>query len=120
MSRAGKIITGVLSFLPIIFFIGQFILFFVFFFRAFLAGTGYEFENFFIPMVIMFVLMVTSALVGIGMLIYLLIHANRNPRINEDDRLMWIILLVVLGILVFPIYWYLKIWKEESLNPIIP
>ena len=122
MSKAGKIITGILSFLPIVLFIAQFILFFVFFFNTFFqasidpSAVAIEEEALVIPMIITFGLFMTASIIGLGMLIYLLFHANKNTRLNDDDRLMWIILLVVLGILVFPIYWYIGIWKNESID----
>ena len=52
-------------------------------------------------------------LVGIyGPVVAFLIHAGRNPDLG-DRKAVWIILIVIFGGLVMPIYWYLFIWQSS-------
>ena len=114
MSRSSKLFIGFLSFLPII-------LFFVFFIWIFsLIPRFIEWDRYepgpqevfsaFGPMVIVgFGLGILS----LGPLIYFIMHLVRNKTMEATERIIWILVFLFAGIIGYPIYWYMRIWKDE-------
>jgi hypothetical protein len=35
-----------------------------------------------------------------------------NSKANTDEKSLWIILFLLGNVLAFPVYWYMRIWKE--------
>jgi hypothetical protein len=70
-------------------------------------------EFFFMMIQIMIPSMIIS-LLSIGLLIFYLIHAAKNNSLNTNERLIWILIFVFAGIIGFPIYWYMQIWKAPA------
>jgi TM2 domain-containing membrane protein YozV len=70
-------------------------------------------EFFIVIMQFMIPSMILS-LVSLGLLIIYLIHAAKNNSLNTTERLVWILIFVFAGIIGFPIYWYLQIWKTPA------
>jgi hypothetical protein len=88
------------------------------FFEMFRHGEPdpeYMFANFY-PVVASGILM---AFASLGLLIYYLIHAINNKQIDSTERLIWVLVFIFAGTIGFPIYWYLRIWKEPDLVPSI-
>lgn len=56
---------------------------------------------------------IVAILFSLGIMLDLMSHVAINPRLNKGDRIKWVILLFFLGMFVFPVYWYLHIWKEN-------
>jgi hypothetical protein len=46
------------------------------------------------------------------LLIFYLVHAIVNKKIEPAEQLLWIILFIFFGILAFPVYWLLRIWNN--------
>src|SRR5882757_6389751 len=116
MSKQGKILLGLVSFLPIaliivygIFFISMFTSVFRESVRqkgppAFLLGNmGY--------LQVTMALLVISAL---GLLIFYLIHAINNTRLDNTDRLVWVLALLLGNVVAYPIYWFMQVWKAPA------
>jgi hypothetical protein len=118
MSKSGKIITGILSFLPLLLFAGYFILFFSFFFQLFMnAGQGGKMENpdvFMTQFISMFALIFLMVILTLGLLVYFIIHINNNKKLDSNEKLIWILIIIFVGMIGKPVYWYMKIWKEEE------
>jgi hypothetical protein len=70
-------------------------------------------EFFFMMIQIMIPSMIIS-LLSIGLLIFYLIHAAKNNSLNTNERLIWILIFVFAGVIGFPIYWYMQIWKAPA------
>jgi TM2 domain-containing membrane protein YozV len=70
-------------------------------------------EFFFMMIQIMIPSMIIS-LLSIGLLIFYLIHVAKNNSLNTNERLIWILIFVFAGIIGFPIYWYMQIWKAPA------
>jgi hypothetical protein len=70
-------------------------------------------EFFFMMIQIMIPSMIIS-LLSIGLLIFYLIHTAKNNSLNTNERLIWILIFVFAGIIGFPIYWYMQIWKAPA------
>ena len=47
------------------------------------------------------------------MVVYLA-HIVRNPRLKNESRAVWVIVVIMASILAMPIYWYLEIWREQK------
>ena len=47
-----------------------------------------------------------SVVVALAMTVVYAIDVFRNPRLVEDTRAMWLVLLILLNAWVVPVYWY--------------
>jgi hypothetical protein len=39
-----------------------------------------------------------------------------NPSMVKNQRAFWVTSLIVGNVVVFPIYWYLYVWREPKIN----
>ncbi|HEX5026471.1 MAG TPA: PLDc N-terminal domain-containing protein [Agriterribacter sp.] len=118
MSKSRKLFIGLLSFLPLVFLLLYFAWFVGLFLKMLLtAGAGgdptaempaYFFDN----IVWLIVLVVFTALLSLGLLIYFIVHVINNKAIDSSEKLIWILVFVFAHILGYPIYWYMRIWKD--------
>jgi hypothetical protein len=118
MSKSGKIITGILSFSPLFFLTGYFILFFSFFLQMFMnmddPAKMAKPELFVTQFIGMFALLFLMGIVTLGLLIYFIIHINNNKKLDSNEKLIWILIIIFVGMIGKPVYWYMKIWKDED------
>lgn len=47
-------------------------------------------------------------------LIFYEVHVWMNKRIKKDRKYLWSALLFFGNILVYPVYWYLYLWRESE------
>lgn len=40
-------------------------------------------------------------------------HAYKTDRIEDDKRVLWVVILFLGNMIAFPVYWYLYMWREE-------
>jgi hypothetical protein len=40
-------------------------------------------------------------------------HAFKTDRIDNDKRVLWVVILFLGNMVAFPVYWYLYMWREE-------
>ena len=116
MSRAGKIFLGILTCLPFVFFAIYLSLFLQFFFEVWRYHRS-DPQAVFFQMLPSFVFIALLVVAKVGLLVYYIIHAINNKRIDPTERLVWVLVFVFVGIIGFPIYWYARIWKEGSSVP---
>jgi hypothetical protein len=113
MSRSSKIFVGILSFLPIL-------LLFVFLFLMFsmipefMRWEGHEpdpYEVFgaFTPIIFIAIAM---SILSLGLLIFFIMHLVRSKTMDSTERIIWILVLLFAGIIGYPIYWYMRVWKD--------
>lgn len=117
MSRSKKIIIGFLSLLPIVFIIIYFIQFYTLFVEMLDWGANQEpdpreFMRTFMPL---FLLILIKVLISIGLLIYFLINLINNKKIDSGEQIVWILTFIFVGFIAFPLYWYMRIWNDQSL-----
>ena len=114
MSRSSKLFIGLLSFLPIILLV---VLFFMMFtlFPTFMEWDKYEPEpqEVFSAFGPMFILGFGMALLSLGLLIFFIMHLLRNKAMDSTERIIWILVFLFAGIVGYPIYWYMRVWKNE-------
>jgi len=119
MSKNKKIFLGILTLLPVVFLI---IYVFAMFFSVFgfmhMAQNGHQpsEEAIFGTFASVFVLFGFIFLSTIGLLIFYITHAARNPKFSDSDRLLWILICVFAGFIGFIIYWYIHIWKNTEIT----
>jgi len=123
MSKNKKILIGIFSILPLLLFViymVSMVSFFIYFFRE-AAVSGKDPDDLLYPgfanMAGMIVTMVLLGLLSLAVLVYFLIHSINNQALNRDERLVWILVFIFVGMVTFPIYWYMRIWRTpEVLN----
>lgn len=118
MNKSKKIFIGFLSFLPLLVTIGFFI-----YFLSFISTIPFQDLNqnneeppaWLLTHIFSFVAMaILLAFVHLGLLIYFIIHAINNPRVKNDERIIWILVFIFVSTVGFPIYWGIRIWPDEK------
>jgi hypothetical protein len=113
MSKQGKILLGILSMLPLVL-LGIYTLLFMNVFATSFSQTTQKDG----PPVFVLQgwneLLVTLAIfiaLTLGLLIYYINHAISNQKIDGPDRIVWVLIFLFAGIVGYPVYWYMKIWR---------
>lgn len=118
MTKRKKIIVGVLSFWPLIYFV----VFFIGITTLVLTSSG---EPTYIDpgstaafavfggLGLLFVLHMLSMILIITMMVVLCKHVYKNPGLSQDAKLPWYVALVFVNMLAFPLYWYYHIWNNH-------
>jgi len=119
MSKSKKIIIGILTILPGFCFAA----YFLFFFAFVIIGISMEnkgsnlADNYFMMMPFLMVFMIVGGLLTVVMTIYHIIHISNSTTMSSNDKLVWILIVVLLNWIGDVVFWYLKIWKEEKNDP---
>jgi hypothetical protein len=114
MSRSSKLFIGLLSFLPII----LLIVFFVMFLRTFPLFFEWE-KNEPVPQEVftvfgpLFMLGVIMGILSLGLLVFFIMHLVRNKAMDGTERVIWVLVFLFAGMVGYPIYWYMRVWKNE-------
>ena len=114
MSRSTKALIGVLSFLPIV----LLIIFLVMFLRMFPVFFAWgedepapqEVFTFFGPIFMMGIIM---GILSLGLLVFFIMHLVRNKSMDSTERIIWVLVFLFAGLVGYPIYWYMRVWKDE-------
>lgn len=119
MSLGKKIILGVFTFLPVTFVMAYVFIFFKFFFSS-MSSPHFEpyvnEEYFFGNLVLLIFLIFTAIIFGVGMMIYYIIHANKNPKFDSNQKLLWILILVFTSFIGNIIYYFVEIIPDKQIN----
>lgn len=129
MSKNSKILYGILAFAPFI--LGLIAMFGMFsMFPDFIElaerteGSGEpnpdEIMMLFTHMGKFFVPLMLAAFTGIVALIVYIIHIAQDKTASSGDRVLWILLMVFFGQMVFPIYFFVRIMKQHSIDDVKP
>ena len=51
------------------------------------------------------------AMCSLGLLVYFIIHSINNKAIDSTERIIWVLIFIFAGMIGFPVYWYMRIWK---------
>lgn len=63
---------------------------------------------------------ILASFIGLGIMIYYILHANKNPDLDHNQKIMWTLLLVLTGSVSTIVYYFMYILpdgKKESLKP---
>ncbi|HZH69509.1 MAG TPA: PLDc N-terminal domain-containing protein [Flavobacteriaceae bacterium] len=115
MSQSKKIFLGILTFLPLVLLLVYFFIFSKFFFAMVGSAADNPFHQdempvmFFANFFWMFVLIGLSALISLGIMIYYIIHANKNPRLDSNQKIMWTLILIFVNSIGSIVYYFMEI-----------
>jgi len=114
MSRSSKLFIGILSFLPIILLVVLFVMI-IGMFPTFIEWDRYdpapqEVVSFVVPV---FILGFGMAILSIGLLVFFIMHLLRHKAMDSTERIIWILVFLFAGIVGYPIYWYMRVWKDN-------
>lgn len=113
MKKTAKIILGIVTLWPVIYFILFFVFIFAeFFFMTSSGGAPQDelFNNFFILMAAHgFTMLLTIVL-----LIIYIANVFRNDRVLKDRKVLWAVVLFLGNMIAMPVYWYLYIWRKPA------
>jgi TM2 domain-containing membrane protein YozV len=116
MSKSGKVFLGILSFLPFILLIVYLLLFFGMFYNIIIQGDRFDQHE--LPpafagnIILIVVFAILLGLTSLGLKIFYIIHAVNNKYVESNERIVWILVFIFAGMIGFPIYWYMRIWKD--------
>src|SRR5690554_1758224 len=115
MGHSKKVFLGILTFLPLILLLGYFVIFFKFFLTMMSNTSDNPFHQdempvmFFANLFWMFVLIGLSVLISLGIMIYYIIHANKNPRLDSNQKIMWTLILIFVNSIGSIVYYFMEI-----------
>lgn len=117
MAQENKTVSGILSFLPLAAFLAYIISFLGFFMPIFVKEIHHEeqVEAFYPGLVYIIIFAIVLGIVSLGALVYFIIHAINNKAIDSTERLVWILIFIFTGMIGYPIYWYMRIYKNQVL-----
>lgn len=119
MKNSTKVILGILTFLPMLL-----VLTYVFYiFMAFIP-TAIQLENshqevpveLFRSLSVMIFLIVLALIIKLGIMIYYIVHASNNPKNENNTKIMWIVLLVLVGSISSIVYYFIEILPSKDLS----
>ena len=59
-------------------------------------------------------LQVFTVVVGLGLVVFYVLHIMKNSSINQDMRVVWIVLLLAAGLVAAPVYFCIYIWGSDK------
>ncbi|MEM9189731.1 MAG: hypothetical protein AAGF12_11180 [Myxococcota bacterium] len=51
---------------------------------------------------------------SLGLLVGYIVHLVRDETLETNAKVLWAVILVGVGLLALPVYWYLRIWKGTT------
>ena len=51
------------------------------------------------------------AVCSLFLLVYFIVHSINNKTIDSTERIVWVLIFIFAGMIGFPVYWYMRIWK---------
>lgn len=116
LNKPAKIVLGIFTFLPLIFGIGSF-LFVVYQIMSIMVSEDptmplmlLSYLGYVIPYLLFFFL------IYLGLGIFYLVHIVQNKSLDNEKRILWVIVLIILNGISMPVYWYVHIWREQNSN----
>ena len=115
MSKTAKIILGIITILPFIFFT-IYLSFVIRFIQDVIIYHRSTPEDVFFQMMPALLYVGLLAIVKVGLLIFYIVHAINNQRLDSTERIVWILIFIFAGLIGYPIYWWMRIWKDSSMD----
>lgn len=69
-----------------------------------------------IGFVALFAAHMLTILLIMGLMPLYIILAVKSDRLDQTTRIIWVVLLCMLGMLAMPVYWYLYVWSEPPVS----
>lgn len=115
MTKQKKLWLGIFTFLPTLFIIA-YIVSFAFMFMGITMDEidGDDPTVFFASFGIMFIFLILAIVLGLGIMIYYIIHAANNKAFSETNRLIWILVLIFASGVGSIVYFFVNIYPLPS------
>ena len=114
MSKAGKITLGILTFLPYLL-LGIYFITMTFVLKD---STPVQYGRIPFPLmtnvVWMLFILLLAGLLSFGLLMYYIVHAINNPELGSQEKISWVLFMVIISGVTCPLYWYSRIWKTHD------
>ncbi len=114
MTKSSRVWLGILTFIPIV-------LFFAYMFSiAFIVRDAIRYGDEGLPLPVMsnvfwmVIIALTMGLLTFGLLVYYSIHAINNKKLDNNEKVVWVLLFVIGTIVAFPVYYFMRILKEPE------
>ena len=108
--RMNKTLSAILSFAPLVLLIiacaGLFITSFALGMDNELVGGAR------VAMILILICEIVAVIATFGMMIWYIIKTCKNPNFTSGEKVLWVILLYMLNIFVFPVYWFMFVKNE--------
>ena len=117
MKKSTKIWLGILTFLP------MFLIFaYIFYIFTAFIPTAMRLEDshqevpieLFQSISVMILFIVLAIIIKMGIMIYYIVHASNNPKNENNTKIMWIVLLVLVGTISSIVYYFLEILPSKD------
>lgn len=114
MTKAGKITTGILTFLPlfVVIFVMGFTIYQILSILTsedpFISMMALSYLGYIVPLMIFFFLFY----VGLG--VFYIVQVVQNHTFDTEKKLLWIAVILTLNAISMPLYWFFHIWKEPE------
>jgi hypothetical protein len=60
-----------------------------------------------------------TILLMMGLMVFYIVHIVRSDRLDQTNRIIWIVLACTVGMFSNPVYWYMYIWRDPpSVTPL--
>ena len=113
LNKPGKIILGIVTFLPLLLAISiiGFVIFH--FFSMFFSQEPampmmyFSYLSYLLPYIF------PAILLSLGLFIFYVVHIIQNASLDAEKRILWIVITFMAYALATPIYWYVHVWKHE-------
>jgi len=69
-----------------------------------------------IGMIILFSAHIVTVFLIMGLMPLYIILAVKSDRLDQSARIIWVVLMCMLGMFAMPVYWYLYIWRAAPPN----
>lgn len=117
MKNSTKIILGILTFLPFVFLV----IYIGFIFTSFIP-TAIKADQthddipveLFQSISVMLILIILMVIIKLGVIIYYIVHANNNPENDSGKKIMWTILLILVGTITSIVYYFVEILPAKE------
>jgi hypothetical protein len=116
MSKAKRVLLGIATIWPVVY---------LFLFMSYIismmalagshvgVGGGDAAPFFLIGFAGIFLLHLTTIFLSLGLMVYYIMHAVKSVHLDQTMRIVWVLLLCMMGMLAQPVYWYLYIWRDQ-------
>ncbi|MDO8507525.1 MAG: hypothetical protein Q7S53_03075 [bacterium] len=105
MTKKVKVLLGILSILPLI---TAFVVLGLFVYAEFNTQSWSDAD------LLLFIIAILVANIFYYMsLIIFIINIFKNEKVPKNLQIVWLLLFLFFGYYVFPVYWYLYIWRDK-------
>src|SRR4030081_1308545 len=125
MKKSTKVLLGLATIWPIVYiFLFAVVIFSVFIVAGLNSGPSAPGNNspasIFFPLgfVAFFIVHMLTIIGSLALTVFYIIRVFKTEQIDQNLKIMWMLLLFFMGMLAQPVFWYLYIWRDApNLSP---